>query len=539
LRKTAKSLLSCHRPHSSAMRYVSLVLATYSICWTYGAEFADTAAKKDSLRENNAEAARNIQNRQVYPNQYFDPNNRNNPSGTFQQNHNNNNNNINLQNGRYNSNNNSYSNPYNNNQYAGQQILKPYMGPGPGPVIPPYPGSTMNGTASPLGPGPTNEGSVSVHVQLRGYTNQLLRIDPTRTCSCPQNSARCFEVSPQRLGFRCFFSFMIIISSADSSVQYRATPFVMLTQAGTIDPAEMNSFQQNFNFLLSHQPTAVDIFVHHLGAVINGQTGELEQANTVYHVDTFVQLLNTSTNQQTMADQQATLTGQLLGTQLSLSYSVKCRGSLVGPGCDLQCNTSSVSSGNAVCVSQKTGYFSLCRWSGSQVTECQNCPWGIRDNAYCIDQSGGVLEANRAGVVSAGFETATIILAIACGILLLLLIVACLYSCLRARREQRRTSTTAPGYNAGTSYHSEYRTHAGEAEARPLQSAPNGTPQAAPRNHPPPLTAKPNKSVLRAGATYQLPPPAHLGGIASLNDTLNSSFSGSQAAPNVSVSADV
>ena len=45
---------------------------------------------------------------------------------------------------------------------------------------------------------------------------------------------------------------------------------------------------------------------------------------------------------------------------------------------------------------------------------------------------------------------------------------------------------------------------------------------------------------MRSPHYYQLPPPAHLGGASSLNDTLNSSFAGSQAAPlPPSVSADV
>lgn len=69
----------------------------------------------------------------------------------------------------------------------------------------------------------------------------------------------------------------------------------------------------------------------------------------------------------------------------------------------------------------------------------------------------------------------------------------------RARRSTRTSSTNAPGYNSGTSYHSGYRTHAGEAEARQLQSAaPNatGTPQPLIRNNPPPLNAKPGSTFI-------------------------------------------
>ncbi|KAH7729329.1 PQN-89 protein [Aphelenchoides avenae] len=320
-----------------------------------------------------AQGEHSIQSRQTYNQGYYDRNG--NP----------------LQNGRFN----SSQGAGNNYPYTGgtagdggnSYIVKP-MGLGPGPIINPYPpGMTLNGTqlppiGGPIPAGSPHENAVSVRVQLKGYTNPQLRLDQTRTCSCPQGSSRCMDMSPQRLG---------------SSVQYQATPFIPLTENG--NPSDPQDFQKSFDFLLSNQPMAIDIFVHHLGAVIDARTGELEQPNTVYHVDTFVQPLNGTTSSiQTGNMQQATLTGQLLGTQLSLAYTISCRGKLIGPGCDLQCNTSSVHTSTALCQSQKTGYFSLCKWAlgNSQVTDCQNCPWGISENAFCRDESGGVLEAHHA-----------------------------------------------------------------------------------------------------------------------------------------------
>lgn len=53
-------------------------------------------------------------------------------------------------------------------------------------------------------------------------------------------------------------------------------------------------------------------------------------------------------------------------TRLELSYSVLCRDNLIGPGCDLLCNSSAANSGTAVCQSQRTGYFNLCRWTNGK-----------------------------------------------------------------------------------------------------------------------------------------------------------------------------
>jgi len=35
----------------------------------------------------------------------------------------------------------------------------------------------------------------------------------------------------------------------------------------------------------------------------------------------------------------------------------------MGPGCDLNCNTTSITTNNAICENVKTGYFSQCKWT--------------------------------------------------------------------------------------------------------------------------------------------------------------------------------
>uniref|UniRef100_A0A915DTJ4 Uncharacterized protein n=1 Tax=Ditylenchus dipsaci TaxID=166011 RepID=A0A915DTJ4_9BILA len=409
------------------------------------------------------------------------------------------------------------------------------------------------------------QGGVNVQVQLRAYANPEHKVAQDRLCTCPQGNLKCVETSPSRSGYNCLVSFMVIVSSADSSVQYKNTPYVPLNSYGAVQAEFLPMIQETMYFQLQNQPTAIDVFVNNLGPVINAQTAAIEHTNTVTHIDTFVQPLNQTLPSQTSSSsskyngntfgggfggltpggnpgqqQQSTLTGTLLGTTLSISYSVSCKGKLTGPGCDLSCNTSLVNSAKAICMSMKTGYYSLCEWTAgqnSQVTRCQNCPWGIKENAYCMDEAGGVLEANHAGVLHESKE----------------------------KFSNNNNSRDAPGYNSSTAYHTGYRTHVGEPESTALNVAnpnSNSTPTPAPRtgnshlinhssntstissnafNHPPPpLNSKPNKSSMRSPMLYQLPPPAHLGGT-SLNDTLNSSFAGSTM-PGYgppSVSADV
>ncbi|KAI6177785.1 CBN-PQN-89 protein [Aphelenchoides bicaudatus] len=421
-----------------------------------------------------------------------------------------------------------------NSQYDGQN--QPLVNGGPNSFPHPnqqYPNNT----------GSNNDFSIDVQVQLRSYLNANSMLDASRTCLC--NTGDCLMTTPQQMGSKCLFSFMIIVSSADSSVQYRATEFLALNSYGQIDSNSTNKFTEVQSFTLNNQPTAIDIFVHNLGPVINAYSKKLENSNTVYHVDTFVYPLNSTSainSRSSTQMQQASLVGNLLGTQLSLSYSVSCRGNLIGAGCDLSCNSSAVNSNTAVCINRRTGFYSVCRWQSSktQVTDCKNCPWGIKDNAYCMDESGGILEAHHAGVVSEGFRTATIILAILCGVFLLLIVLVIVVCCMRKPKQSR--SSLRGQHN----YESELLTQRNGDDIRPLNSsAPNpnttfsttaSTPQPAPRNQPPLLSARPSKSLLRSPHLYTMPPAAHLTGGA---NSLNSSFSSTVPPVPPSVSADV
>lgn len=270
----------------------------------------------------------------------------------------------------------------------------------------------------------SKQSNIEIKVQLRSYSNPGFRIGQNQLCTCPQSNMQCINTSPQRSGYNCLLSFTILISSADTQLQYGTTSFMPLDPYGKIKSEYINELKKDFRFQLTNQPHSIVVLVFNLGAVIGAQTGNLEHTNTVTQVDQFTKELYEDSSSIFGGEQHAKLVGNQLGTQLELSYSVLCRDNLIGPGCDLLCNSSAANSGTAVCQSQRTGYFNLCRWTNgkAQVTDCKNCPWGIRENSYCMDETGGVLEANHAGVVSTKFRTATIILAFVCTFLVFCLL---------------------------------------------------------------------------------------------------------------------
>ncbi|VDK61882.1 unnamed protein product [Onchocerca ochengi] len=374
--------------------------------------------------------------------------------------------------------------------------------------------------------------NVIVQIQLIDYIDQGLRLPNGQTCVCPN------EFSCSYLGAsvpRCYMSFTVILLSPDESVKYFSTEFMPLTPSGNIDfdslsPQQMQAWQRLHTFHLTSKPSAIDIFVHHMGTVINAHTGELTQIQTVVHVDTFILPLNSvipSIGNGHLSMQSRTLNGVILQTQLTVAYSVQCKGALIGRNCDLICNEAVANTAIAVCQSNITNFFYTCTYmKNGQVQNCIPCPWGITQDSYCQNSDGGILAPSAADVVSSSFKVATVILGILAGILLIFLIVTLIYSILL----NRRARDNAPSYNSATSgqnYRSTLRSEGGAN--RPLLQSTNNeshnqvrrAPTAAPRSIPQ-LDAQPAKSSLRKGAPLS---PAHLCGVSSLNDTLNSTLS--------------
>ncbi|KAF7629171.1 hypothetical protein Mgra_00009322 [Meloidogyne graminicola] len=267
--------------------------------------------------------------------------------------------------------------------------------------------------------------NVNVEIQLRGYSNQGFNLPQRRLCTCPKGEIgeHCIQASPQRTGYNCLTSLAVFVLSASSSLKYFQTLYNPLNPAGQLN-AEQFSLQK---FLLDSQPTAIAVLVYNLGPQIDTD-GSLYETNTVTLVDSFIlPLISPSgfSDFSSRGQQSVSLIGQILGTQLTFTYSISCAGGtskdgrrLVGPGCDLNCNTT----------------------SQSTVTNCQNCPFGVKDGVYCADEQGGVLYGE---VVSTFYYNAFILLCCLSGILFLLLLLTCLlYLGRNFKKEDNQNKTT-------------------------------------------------------------------------------------------------
>uniref|UniRef100_A0A0R3RZI2 Transmembrane domain-containing protein n=1 Tax=Elaeophora elaphi TaxID=1147741 RepID=A0A0R3RZI2_9BILA len=374
--------------------------------------------------------------------------------------------------------------------------------------------------------------NVMVQIQLIDYINQGLRLPKGQTCVCPS------EFSCSYLGTsvpRCYMSFTVILLSSDESVKYFSTEFMPLTSSGNIDidsmsPQQKQAWQQPHTFYLTSKPSTIDVFVHHMGVVINADTGELTQIQTVVHVDTFILPLNPvipSIGNGYLSMQSENLNGVILQTQLTVAYSIQCKGTLIGRNCDLICNEAAANTAIAVCQSNITNFFYTCTYmENGQVQNCLPCPWGITQESFCQNSSGGILSPSAADVVPSGFKVATIVLGILVGILLIILALLIIYSIMMGRRMRGSVhsyNNTIPGHNYRSTLRSE-----GNANRPLLQSTNNElhnqirrAPTAAPRSTPK-LDALPAKSSLRKAVPL---PSAQFSGVPSLNDTLNSTLS--------------
>ncbi|KIH46299.1 hypothetical protein ANCDUO_23650 [Ancylostoma duodenale] len=212
-----------------------------------------------------------------------------------------------------------------------------------------------------------NSNGVTIQFQLRGYSNPQSALPNGWTCVCPPGNTCNYLNRPPA----CYFGFTFIISAPDTSVRHLATEFITLDSNGQLPSSQQSAWDQNYIVQLPSKPSAIDIFAHHLGPVINQADGSLVAVDTLTHADTFVVPLSDTLpavgGVQSMA-QRHSYQGKLLGTTLYLSYSISCTGTLIGPNCDLTCTPSTISPSAAACRSNTTGFFYVCVFqNGGQV----------------------------------------------------------------------------------------------------------------------------------------------------------------------------
>uniref|UniRef100_A0A0M3I9Y0 Transmembrane protein n=1 Tax=Ascaris lumbricoides TaxID=6252 RepID=A0A0M3I9Y0_ASCLU len=288
----------------------------------------------------------------------------------------------------------------------------------------------------------TNTSSAAtMRLRLISYTNPTLSLPDGRTCVCPTGKSCPYL---QQGIPSCMFSFTVIISAPDQSVQYISSEFMPVT-GSTINTGNWTALH-TLNF--TSKPMAIDVFVHHLGVVIDGATAQLEFYNYVIHVDTFVVSL-ANYDASFGVSVSTTARGLLQGTTLQLEYRVQCTGGTQGPSCDLVCTPSSTDPNSARCVSTTTGLISSCQYSGTQVVNCNSCVNGINPTwTECLEQP--IYMETRVGVSSA-YRVWTIVLGCLLGVAVIFVIMLVIFYTIARNRQlaaEKQQSSRTP-YSTG------------------------------------------------------------------------------------------
>ncbi|CAD6187571.1 unnamed protein product [Caenorhabditis auriculariae] len=298
-----------------------------------------------------------------------------------------------------------------------------------------------------------------VDIRLTSYANTNLNLMNGTTCMCPINNCNYIPANQQN---QCLFSFVIVISAADQSIQYIQSDFYPMPNNGLLTSG---NWTIPYSFQMNTKPVAIDIFVQHLGVVMDSQTAQLLFFNHLALVDSFVVDLINYSNSGQNGPQALTLVGQQQGTQLQISLNVQCINNMMGQYCDLQCNNANIGNSNTViCFSNRTNTYSACKWNSyrSQVTDCYVCTHGTY-NGTC---NGAVIYTNNGGVAYA-FRTWTIVLGVLLGIALLLILCLIISYIIVRNREASRSETFKKNsyengnYDTSTSYSRESKQREG------------------------------------------------------------------------------
>ncbi|CAJ0584635.1 unnamed protein product, partial [Mesorhabditis spiculigera] len=276
----------------------------------------------------------------------------------------------------------------------------------------------------------------TVTLQLRSYSNPQNSLDADTTCACPVANCDFLRANEQN---NCQFSFMVVISSADQTVKMIQSDFYPFSQT-----ISQGNWTQQITLQVPTKPSAIDVFVQHLGAVIRRSSAQLLYFNNrLTLVDAFaIPLLHVdpSSGNGRLTTQ---ITSQLQpGSALNLDLAIQCMANHFGKNCDLQCGTLGQTNNNnnnqVICSSQIDGNIQSCQYNSArtQVLNCVDC----LNNSYnatsglCTNNNGTPVVS---GLVSHAFRTWTIVLGVLLGLaLLLILCLIIAYIILRNRENE-------------------------------------------------------------------------------------------------------
>ncbi|MFH4979128.1 hypothetical protein AB6A40_005837 [Gnathostoma spinigerum] len=253
-------------------------------------------------------------------------------------------------------------------------------------------------------------GQCMTKVKLMAFSNPSFSLPSGMTCSCPPGKHCTLSTHGSSSG--CNFAFTTIIIYPDESVNYITTEFIP-SPSGSVSGKEFPEETTVYGFA---KPASINVFVHHLGVVVDRATGTIQDCSYLVLVDTFVNSLRdyvAAPKGVTPNNVVRMLTGKSLNTTLQIGYSASCVGIQVGPNCDLICDKTDVDSMQAACKSVITGGYYSCRFDSAlstSVSNCQYCEYGLTENRTAC--AAGIIHDNicPVGLVSSAYRIWTIVL---------------------------------------------------------------------------------------------------------------------------------
>ncbi|CAK5078017.1 unnamed protein product [Meloidogyne enterolobii] len=314
-------------------------------------------------------------------------------------------------------------------------------------------------------------------LKLSRYSNPARRMQNLTTCACPQqdpsNCGR--DIGGNRSP--CYFSFVIVASSSDQTVNFRSTPFVVIGDTGVIEASLEPEWGSELQLDFSTKPRFVDIYAYNLGPVFSLLDGRIiSWSETLWPVDAWsLDLTNVLPHSFYEAGpfyEQRELFGRYdTNSALNLEFSVKCIGDSMGPECDLNCKrregdsemkTNQIEKPNdlyknvgqpgwTICESEQRRYFA-CRFHDAnrlQVDNCRFCEYGVINETICVHDPVQWKQEPE----NVFYKSWTILLGVLLIVTLILLILTCFLCWIlllrRFSSKSKRESALAGTYRRG------------------------------------------------------------------------------------------